>query len=174
MVNCIRGKYIYVCTGTVLLFVLVYIPGTSIFFIWGHVHSCTVHCCCIICIYICVTTAVCVCRTVFVKVANPVRGQLAEQGKWILPCPRSRLRIWSRETGSTVPSRVGLLISILRLNLVLTYEIPPEFRGGVHSLSVHIVYYECSSTYMYILCTMISTASLSFSVNSTNECSRVK
>ena len=31
-----------------------------------------------------------------------------------------------------VPSRVSLLISILRLNLVLTYGIPPEFRGGVH------------------------------------------
>ena len=39
------------------------------------------------------------------------------------------LRIWSRETGSAVPSRVSLLISILRLNLVLTYGIPPEFRG---------------------------------------------
>ena len=33
----------FICTGTVLLFVFVYIPG--IFFIWGHVHSCTVHCC---------------------------------------------------------------------------------------------------------------------------------
>ena len=31
--------------------------------------------------------------------------------------------------GSAVPSRVSLLISILRLNLVLTYGIPPEFRG---------------------------------------------
>ena len=41
------------------------------------------------------------------------------------------LRIWSRETGSAVPSHVSLLISILRLNMVLTYEIPPEFRGGV-------------------------------------------
>ena len=30
-----------------------------------------------------------------------------------------------------VPSRVSLLISILRLNLMLTYGIPPEFRGGV-------------------------------------------
>ena len=30
------------------------------------------------------------------------------------------------------PSRVSLLISILRLNLVLTYAIPPEFRGGVY------------------------------------------
>ena len=32
MINCTRGKYIdYICTGTVLLFVLVCIPGTSIF-----------------------------------------------------------------------------------------------------------------------------------------------
>ena len=52
----------------------------------------------------------------------------------IFPCPRcSRLRIWSRETGSAVPSRVSLPISILiKLNLVLTYGIPPEFRGGVY------------------------------------------
>ena len=42
------------------------------------------------------------------------------------------LRIWSRETGSAVPSRVSLLISVLRLNLVLTGEIPTEFCGGVH------------------------------------------
>ena len=56
----------------------------------------------------------------------------AEQGKLIFPCPRACLRIWSRETGSAVPSRVSLLISIFRLNLVLTYGIPPEFRGGVH------------------------------------------
>ena len=36
--------------------------------------------------------------------------EAAEQGKPILPCARSRLRIWSRETGSAVPSRVSLLI----------------------------------------------------------------
>ena len=35
--------------------------------------------------------------------------------------------------GSAVPSRVSLLFSILRLNLVLTYGIRPEFRGGAHS-----------------------------------------
>ena len=46
----------------------------------------------------------------------------------MFPCPRSRLRIWSRETGSAVPSRVSLLIFILRLNLVLTYGIPHEFN----------------------------------------------
>ena len=64
------------------------------------------------------------------KVANPARGQLNREK--ISPCPRACLRIWSRMTGSAVPSRVSLL-SILRLNLVLTYGIPPEFRGGVHS-----------------------------------------
>ena len=31
-----------------------------------------------------------------------------------------------------VPSRVSLLMSIFRLNMVLTYGIPPDFRGGVH------------------------------------------
>ena len=36
------------------------------------------------------------------------------------------------ETGSAVPSRASLLISILRLKLELTYGIPLEFRGGVH------------------------------------------
>ena len=64
------------------------------------------------------------------KVANPARGQLNRE--IIFPYPRACLRIWSRETSSAVPSRVSLLISILRLNLVLTYGIPPEFRGGVH------------------------------------------
>ena len=56
------------------------------------------------------------------KVANPARGQL------IFPCPRSRLRIWFRQTGSAVPCRVRLIISMLRLNLVLTFGIPPEFK----------------------------------------------
>ena len=38
----------------------------------------------------------------------------------------------SRDGGSVVPSRVNLLICMLRRNLVLTYEIPPKFRDGVH------------------------------------------
>ena len=65
------------------------------------------------------------------KTANPAHGQLNRENNHF-PVPRSRLRIWSRETGLAVPSRVSLLISILRLNRVLTYGIPPEFRGGVH------------------------------------------
>ena len=38
----------------------------------------------------------------------------------------------SRGTGSAVPSHASLLIPIIRLNMVLTYGIPPEFGGGVH------------------------------------------
>ena len=49
----------------------------------------------------------------------------------MVSCPRSGLRIWPCETGSAVLSRVSLLISILRLNLVLTYGIPPAFRDRV-------------------------------------------
>ena len=67
------------------------------------------------------------------RVRLPVLVEVsAEQGKLIFPCPRTCLRIWSRETGSAVPSYVSLLISILRLNLVLTHGIPPGFRGGIH------------------------------------------
>ena len=67
------------------------------------------------------------------KVANPARGHLNRKHEYfIFPCPHSRLRIWSRETDSAVPSRISLLISVIRLNLVLTYEIPPVFHGGFH------------------------------------------
>ena len=58
------------------------------------------------------------------RVANPARGQLSRENEY-LSCPRSRLRIWSHETGSAVPSRVSLLIAKLKLNLVLTDGIPP-------------------------------------------------
>ena len=64
------------------------------------------------------------------KVVNPARGQLNRENEYF-SCPRSRLRIRSRET-ETVPSRVDLLISIPRLNLVFTRGIPTEFRVGVH------------------------------------------
>ena len=67
------------------------------------------------------------------KVANPARGQLNRE-KGFLPCPRSHLRTWSHDTGSAVPCLVRLLISILRLDLVFTCGIPPEFRGGLHEV----------------------------------------
>ena len=65
------------------------------------------------------------------KVANPARGQLSRENEYS-PVPVRVLRVWSLETGSAVQSRVSLLISIFRLNLVLTHGIPPDFRGGVH------------------------------------------
>ena len=65
------------------------------------------------------------------KVANPARGQLNRENS--IPLSPCVPEIWSRETGSAVPSRVSLLIiSILRLNPVLTYGITPGFRGGIH------------------------------------------
>ena len=68
-------------------------------------------------------------------VANPARGQLTRENiRYFFPCLRSRLRIWYRETGS--PSRPAPVFSFstLRLNLVLTHGIPPDFRGCVHLL----------------------------------------
>ena len=56
------------------------------------------------------------------KVANPARGQLNNENDPFAP--------------ENLVSRDGfgfnLLLSVLRLNLVLTYGIPLDFRGGVH------------------------------------------
>ena len=45
------------------------------------------------------------------KVAHPARGQRNRENN-VSSVPVSRLRIWSHGTGSAVPSRVSLLISI--------------------------------------------------------------
>ena len=46
-----------------------------------------------------------------IMVGNPARGQLNRKNEYFPVVPvRSRLRIWSPDTGSTVPSRVNLLI----------------------------------------------------------------
>ena len=76
------------------------------------------------------------------KVANPARGQLNRENEYLF-VPVARLSIWSRETGSAVSSRVSLLISTLRLNVMLTNGILPDFRGGVHLFIVvkHATFY---------------------------------
>ena len=90
------------------------------------------------------------------KVANPARGQLnKEKNIPLSPCvPESLV---SRDGFSRpVPSRASLLISVLWLDLVLTYGIPPDFCGGVHmkppyaigsvpSLSGHAIAYRWRS-----------------------------
>ena len=83
-----------------------------------------------VCMYVCMVTHIAIVR--INRVRLPVLHVVSWTGKLIFPCPRSCLRIWFRGTGSAVPSRVSLLNSILRLNMVLTYGVPPEFRGGVH------------------------------------------
>ena len=65
------------------------------------------------------------------KVGNLGRGQLDRQKLIFSLSAFAPEDLVSRDE-LAVPSRVSLLISILRLNMVLTYEIPPEFRGGVH------------------------------------------
>ena len=75
--------------------------------------------------------------------------------------------------GSPVPRQPAHLHTQAESGAYLRDSSRVPRRG--HLLSVHIImYYECSSTYMYILCTMISAALSSCSVSSTNECPRIK
>ena len=62
-----------------------------------------------VCMYVCMVIA---CSSVWInRIRLPILLEVSWTGKMnIFPCPRSRLRIWSRETGSAVPSRVSLLI----------------------------------------------------------------
>ena len=100
--------------------------------------------CDVYCMYVCIIIVVCIalvityCRVVPVpdmdqpgKVANSARGQLKRN--IFFRFPRSRLRIWSRETSFAVPSHVSLLtLHTLLLNLVRTHGILPAFHNGIH------------------------------------------
>ena len=68
------------------------------------------------------------------KVANPARGQLNRENEYSLsPCVPENLVC---ETGSAVPSRVRLLISILRLNLVLTGFLPSSAAASIYETAI--------------------------------------
>ena len=88
-----------------------------------------------ICMYVCMVITYS--RVWINRVRLPILIVASWTGKMNIPLSPCVPEIWSRETGSAAPSRVSLLISILRLNLVLTYGIPPEFRGGVHLWNRH-------------------------------------
>ena len=66
------------------------------------------------------------------KSMDPARGQLNRENE----CFPDRVRAWKSDLARRVrqsrPASACLLISILELNLVLTYGIPPEFLLGVH------------------------------------------
>ena len=65
------------------------------------------------------------------KVANPARGQLNRENE-CSPVPVHALEFGlARRIQPSRPASV-CSFSILRLNLVLTHGIPPDFRGGVH------------------------------------------
>ena len=63
------------------------------------------------------------------KVASPAHGQLNRENEYFPVRVRAENLVSRDGFGSPGGS---LLISILRLNLVLTYGIPPAFRGGVY------------------------------------------
>ena len=67
------------------------------------------------------------------EAANAPRGQLNREIEYF-PVPVRALEFGlARRFRQSVPSRVSLLIPIiLRLNMVLTHGVPPEFRCGVH------------------------------------------
>ena len=62
-------------------------------------------------------------------IANPDYGHLAEFEKLYFPCPRSHLRIWSRETGLVVPSCVSILLAQAEHSAYA--GILPAFRDGL-------------------------------------------
>ena len=66
------------------------------------------------------------------KVANPARGQLNRETNISLT-PFATENLVSRDGfGSPVPRQPVHSQNIVKLNLVLTHGIPPDFRGGVH------------------------------------------
>ena len=71
-------------------------------------------------------------------VAIPACSWSAEQRKWNLdlPCPSSHLRIWSRETGSAVPSRISLVVLYTRAEsdaFLLTGFLPVSAAASIYS-----------------------------------------
>ena len=61
--------------------------------------------------------------------ANPARGQVNK--KILFPCSRLRLRTWSLETGSAVPSLVSLIILHTQAQPGAYSTDSPRFCGGV-------------------------------------------
>ena len=67
------------------------------------------------------------------KAANPARGQLNRENEYSPVLVRALEFGLARRVQPARPAS-DCSFSILRLNLVLTHGIPPDFRGGVHLL----------------------------------------
>ena len=81
------------------------------------------------------------------EVANPARRvQLSRELNISLSAFAPENLHWSRETGSTVPSRVSLLISILRLN-ILCYIV----RNILYNQTTfHVVFLSSTNSSVYM------------------------
>ena len=66
------------------------------------------------------------------KVAKPAYGQLNRENEYI-PRPRSRLIIWSRETGSAVPFRVSMYGHTYSTSVDQPGEVDSPARGQLNS-----------------------------------------
>ena len=66
------------------------------------------------------------------RVRLPILLGVSSTGKMNIPLSVFVPENLVSRDGFGSPSRVSLLTSILRLNLVLAYGIPPELRGGFH------------------------------------------
>ena len=85
--------------------------------------------------YVCCMVITCSSRVWINRVRSSILPVVSLTGNMIFPCPRSRLKNWSRETGLAVPSRVAACpFSTLNLNLVIFHGIPPAFRKGIQLL----------------------------------------
>ena len=69
----------------------------------------------------------------------------AERGKYFFPCPRSRLRVWSRETGSVVPSRVSPFILHTPAESDAYSRDPSSFPRRRPRMCCHPIYSACRS-----------------------------
>ena len=69
------------------------------------------------------------------KDANPARGQLDREHEYF-PVPVRALQ-FGLEMGSIVPSRVSLLISILRLSIVLTGLLTISAAASIYSFNLN-------------------------------------
>ena len=88
-------------------------------------------------------------------VSNPARGQVKRKND-LCSCPRSRLEIWCRETGSALPSRLSALILHTRAESGAysrhffcfarrRLHMPPTAIVSVSSLSGHVNAYRWRS-----------------------------
>ena len=90
----------------------------------------------VICMFMYVRMVTHIARVWIKRERLPIVSVVSWAEKWIFTFPRSRLRILSREIGSTVPSHMSLLISVLGLNLMLTYYgiLPSSAAASIYYL----------------------------------------